>query len=312
MSLLSFLPDAFSRLLEFLVALVVALAPAPALSDPPASELTERLNIPYGNPEGQEVLLDAFLPHEPSSTATLERRPVVLLVHGGGWVGGARSEFHQAARWFAQHGYVSFSAGYRLVHAGKNHWPAQLEDVQLAVRWIREHASEFQIDPDKIGAIGGSAGGHLVAMLALVDTQSTASIPLAQHSSKVNRAVNWMGPADLTGSFPVSLPPHGLNLQKLVDDLLGVSGPERDAVARSASPIYQVSSAASPLLIWHGAKDALVPVEQPIRFAEALRNVGASVKLVILEEEGHGLKPENMQRMLRESHAFYQEQFAGQ
>lgn len=274
-------------------------------SEETTCSVTSRLDVQYGNAGGEELLLDVFIPSGEIETTTPETlRTAVLLVHGGGWCAGHRSAFHHAANWFAERGFVAFSVGYRLVRPGRNQWPAQLQDVQLAVRWVRHHAAEYKINPRRIGGVGGSAGGHLVSMLALVDTSAKSDISLPQYSSKLDAVVNWAGPSDFTVELPAGKT-GTLNVQELVNGMLGTAGAERLATAREASPLFHVSAEASPMLIVHGTLDNLVPVDQSIRFSNALKSAGSDVKLILLEGEGHGLSPANYERLLRESAVFF-------
>ena len=127
--------------------------------------------VPYG--EHDRHKLDVFLPADVANGRCL------FLVHGGGWSGGSRDQWHPVAERFSGHGYVAVSAGYRL--APEAPWPAQIEDVRAALALTRELASEYGFDPSRVAAMGSSAGGHLVAMLATIgagDEPGLGSLPL--------------------------------------------------------------------------------------------------------------------------------------
>src|SRR5215211_6598764 len=132
----------------------------------------------YGVVGGEPLLLDIY-----QSSARADLRPAVMLTHGGGMWTGSRSHMEHPARQLAQAGYVAFSVDYRLVNAaaGQHRWPAQLDDVQRAVRWVRAHAATYGVDPGRVGAFGWSAGGQLAALLGTRDTRD-ATAPMAGHS----------------------------------------------------------------------------------------------------------------------------------
>jgi acetyl esterase/lipase len=138
-------------------------------------------DVAYG--DGDELKLNLARPQKQDG-----RVPCVVVIHGGGWAGGSR-EAHDDITWkFAQRGYVSATLGYRL--APKHRFPAAVDDVQAAVRFLRANAEKYGIDPDRIGAIGFSAGGHLAMMLGVMD-------PGEGPSGKVNAVVSFFGPTDL-------------------------------------------------------------------------------------------------------------------
>src|SRR5215212_4962880 len=149
--------------------------------------------VVYGVVGGESLLLDAYrsLPHA-------NRRPAVVLIHGGGMWTGTRAHMEDQARQLAQAGYVAFSVDYRLVdaEAGYHRWPAQLDDVQRAVRWVRSHAAHYGIDPERVGAFGWSAGGQLAALLGTRDTRY-ATGEIAGYSSRVACVVDLAGDVDL-------------------------------------------------------------------------------------------------------------------
>lgn len=269
-----------------------------------SDQVTSQANVCYGEVGEHKLLLDVFLPSDEATSGSAKRLGV-LLIHGGGWVGGNKSAYWTDAKWFAQHGIVAFCVGYRLVKPDTNRWPTQLDDIQLAVRWVRAHAAEYNIDPDQVGATGGSAGGHLVSLLGTRDTRKGTTAPLQQYSSKVQAVVDVFGPADLTKEFPTT-GPYNLNVQKMVDDLLAAPALSNPELAREASPVFFASKSSAPFLIFHGDKDALVPVQQSIEFDAALKKAGAESTLVIMQGEGHGLRPENLKRWREESLAFFE------
>lgn len=250
-----------------------------------ASQITVQLNNFYAGTTDRSQRIDVFSP-----PATTTPRPAILFVHGGGWSGGDKQLHHDDCRFFAQHGYVCFSAGYRLVTATGNRWPAQLDDVQLAVRWIREHAREYGVNPAKIGAMGPSAGGQLVAMLGMRDTRTTEGegALLSSQSSRVGCVVDMSGPSDLRADTPSSGTQFFSTLI-YVTALLGGPAATLPDLARDASPIVFVSRNAAPFLIVHGEADSLVPVEHGQRLHRALKDAGAESTIVIKVGENHAM-----------------------
>ena len=138
-------------------------------------DLTIERDVQYGQVNGQKLLLDVYRP-----AAGQALRPAVLFVHGGGWSMGSKENFKDEAMGLAKFGYVTFSIDYRLAADGRNLWPAQLDDTQRAVRWVRAHADKYHIDPQRIGALGHSAGGQLVAFLGTRDTRDNSDARAGQ------------------------------------------------------------------------------------------------------------------------------------
>jgi len=144
-------------------------------------------DIVYHRVEGVELSLDLYLPRRQPTTP----RPSVLVVHGGGWRQGNKVNMERVAMMLAKRGYVAVSVSHRF--APDWSFPAQLEDVQAAVRWVRRHADEYNIDATKIGGLGISSGAHLVSLLGVVDSANSKD----QISSKIQCVVDLAGPADL-------------------------------------------------------------------------------------------------------------------
>lgn len=155
----------------------------------------QTLDVVYGEVEGTPLLLDVF---QPSARET--PRPAVIIIHGGGFVGGDRTIGWEAATHMAEAGYIAFSIGYRLFDqvGGSNPWPAQLDDAQRAVRWVRANAATYGVDPERIGAYGHSSGGTLAAMLGVRETRDDSDAELAGISSRVTCVVTLAGSSDLS------------------------------------------------------------------------------------------------------------------
>jgi acetyl esterase/lipase len=252
----------------------------------PASPGVQK-DVEFGQAAGQRLLLDIYRPAQTGQ----DLHPAVVFIHGGGWEAGSKSEFEDIAKGLAGQGYVGFAVEYRLMKDGKNNYPAAVDDVQRAVRWVRAHAKDYFVDPNRIAALGGSAGGHLVSMLGTTDTRDNSDLELAGYSSRVNCVVDMFGPADLTRNFP-NHNREGLDVQALLERFMGGPQPGRETLYREASPLYQIDSKTVPFLIFHGSADELVPVEQSRLLAEALKTAGVTVEYVEFEGEGHGFKQE--------------------
>jgi acetyl esterase/lipase len=205
--------------------------------------------------------------------------PLIVWIHGGAWKYGSK-EYCPPLPW-VEKGYVIASINYRLCqHA---HFPAQIEDCKAAVRWLRAHAREYRIDPDRIVAWGDSAGGHLASLLGTAGDIPDWEQGNPVGSSRVQVVIDWYGRANLAC---VSTDPAYADSP--IAMLLGGSGPEVADQAEDASPIHYVSKNDPAFLIMHGDKDVVVPVEQSLAFTSALKAAGVKVKLVVLRGAGHG------------------------
>lgn len=242
-------------------------------------------NINYGTGGGRDLALDVLRPSDLGDAP----RPAVLWLHGGGWREGSRDQHANAA--LAARGFVTATASYRL--SGEATFPAQIHDVKAAIRFLRASAGRWNIDPDRIGIWGYSAGAHLAALAAL--TPNMAELEgdggNAGVSSAVAAAALLAPPADFTRSWAAmsDFPPHPgweANSAFLGGD---VSDPAVRERARLASPIVHASAAAPPVLVVHGRRDEIVPVAQGRSLVERLRETGADARLLELPDDDHGL-----------------------
>lgn len=280
-------------------------ATAAAAAVGPAAAADGVRTVVYSTAGGQRLALDIRQPIRANGTGA-----VVLCLHGGAWRGGRREDMAPFAAAFAEAGYTAVSASYRLFDPAKhpeNVWPAAFVDVQRAVRWLRENARALGIDPGRIAALGASAGGHLAALLGTRDTLTMEGRPpLARHSSRVNAVIDVFGPSDLTKDFS-ALRLGAASVQDLVDDFIGRGreGAARDAARREASPVFHVDARTAPFLVFHGARDAIVPVEQSRLLTAALRRAQRPCQYVEWPKEGHGVgAPGTLESFRRECLAF--------
>ena len=246
-------------------------------------------DIAYLAPDRKEKA-DLYLPTNNPSGA---RRPAVVIIHGGGWTGGdkgAAREINIGTN-LALRGYVGLSINYVLASTNqavsKATWPQNLHDCMTAVRWLRKNAERLQVNPERIGVIGGSAGGHLAAMLAVTGEKDGLDPkgPYGEFSCRVQCAVDLYGPADLSGHRDISM--------------LGKSRADALELYRAASPVTYVDKHDPPILILHGTADKTVDIAQSKLFAERLKAVGARHELVIVEGAPHTFHLQPKQADLR-------------
>jgi acetyl esterase/lipase len=208
-------------------------------------------------------------------------RPAVLAIHGGSWTGGSKSNYGPQVERLAQAGLVVFVPDYKLARPGEPSWPEALEDLRAAVRWIRAHAAEYRVDPDRIVAFGSGAGGHLAALLG---TDPPTSKPPGE-SSRVQAVVSLYGPTDLAElrqGRTLANDPIGL--------LIGSNGPDAGPALRAASPIEHVSPDDPPMLLLHGSDDLWVPPIQSRVLADRLRQAGVDCRLIVVPGARHGFE----------------------
>jgi acetyl esterase/lipase len=212
--------------------------------------------------------------------------PALLFVHGGGWRTGSKDSGVARLFPFARRGYVCASVEYRL--SSEAPWPAQIEDCKCAVRYLRAHAAELGLDPDRIGAWGPSAGGHLVAMLGLAPDRADLEGEggWSEQSSRVQAVCDWYGPSDLPTIVeqPSTIDRAGDEYPEA--QLLGGRIQDRPDRARAASPTSYVSGQEPPFLIVHGDQDTVVPYQQSQLLYDVLGSSDATLKTV--HGAGHG------------------------
>jgi acetyl esterase/lipase len=227
-----------------------------------------RRDLVFKEVDGETLRLDAYLPDGDGP------HPAVILIFGGGWVMGSKESWAPYGEYLAEQGFVAIALQYRLAPA--HPFPAAIDDVRDGTAWVRQHAIEFDIDPARLAAVGGSAGGHLAALLA---TEGTG--PLDQ-GSRVAAAVSWAGPMDLHAS---QYPPES---QGYISEFLACTPATcNEDEIDAASPIDHVDAFDPPMLLAHGDSDLLVPLDQAQRMAARLDAVGVPNQLLIVPNAGH-------------------------
>lgn len=246
---------------------------AHAYEPPPGVEFLP--DIAYRN-EHEKQKLDILRPANRSGLL-----PAILLVHGGGWREGRREEQRGIASRFVAAGYIAIPVGYRLT--GEAPFPACIDDVVAAARWVRAHAQDYGIDPDRIGALGHSAGAHLVLMLALAEPAGKfAPGYLEGVSGRVNAVVATAAPTDFSR--------WGEDHGQQGGTMFFTDQPpaERDSNVRRCSPLFHADASAPPALLIHGSADRVVPPVQTERLITALRAAKAPLaERVLLDGRPH-------------------------
>ncbi len=247
----------------------------------------EELNVVYGHAGGEDLQLDLFAPKDVPGPF-----PALVILHGGGWSKGSHELFRPIAAGFAAHGYVAATVGYRF--APRHKFPAQIQDVKCAVRWLRANAQRYPIDSERIGTLGFSAGGHLALLLGMTEAKDglEGDGGNAGQSSSVQAVINVSGPTDLTR--PGWSPP----IEGVIADLLGGSRQQMPGVYWAASPLAYVHRGAPPVLTIHGTEDPVVPYEQAELLHTSLRKARVRSRLTPLHGKDHGENwtPQNQQR----------------
>jgi acetyl esterase/lipase len=276
---------------------------APATAAPPASAKSPQPstgpvheNIAYGSVNGETLLLDIF---EPAGNSD-HPRPAVILIHGGGWTSFDKSTMRTLAQFLARSGFVAVAVDYRLFHEDVNRWPAQLDDVQHSVRWLRANAAKYNVAPDHIGAYGHSAGAQLAALLGMLNTRDNSDPALAQFSSKVQAVVDSSGPTEFTGF------PKDSDEDKFFSSFFGASYSAHPEIWRDASPVDHVSKSNAPFLIIHGTHDEQVSIAQAQALYDKLKEAGADVKFVRLDSDHMFREPAVRRQLALETQLFFE------
>lgn len=297
-------------MLRILSALLILSSSAHAQIVPTHADLS------YAEIESHALMLDLYLP-----AASATPSPLVVWVHGGGWSGGSRFPPPAFALQLVNRGVALASVSYRLTgQAGQ--WgsasvlfPAQIHDVKAAIRWLRAQSALYQIDPDRIGVWGSSAGGHLAALVGssgnAPQLEGTVGAFLGE-SSAVQVVVDYYGPTDIINmQLDITNPPGSIINHDAPDSpesrLIGFNQPGQGvgvlranldnpnppfpllaARAQDLSPLSWIDSADPPFLIVHGNMDTSVPITQSLRLLSALEAAGHSPRWRIVDGAGHG------------------------
>jgi len=249
-----------SLILTLLLIPLAVLHSADSPTKPNAQAPSALLDLPYVDGGKASQRLDLFIPAALSKPA-----PLLVWIHGGGWREGDKRGHPMRA--FAEHGFAIASINYRLT--GEAVFPAQIDDVRAALKWLRAHATEYGYDSNRIGIIGHSAGGHLSALLGVSSLGDQA----------VQAVCVLSGPCDMQAMVEAAIDPKR---RTAMESLFGTPLKDKTALIRSASPITQITRGSPPFLILHGEQDEVVPAALAQRFHEALSTQPMHPSLLIV------------------------------
>ncbi len=232
--------------------------------------------------------LDIYFPETPADKPL----PLLIWIHGGGWSGGSKTQMPYLNQ--LQRGYVAASIEYRFSQKAK--FPAQIQDCQAAIRWLRANAKKYSIDPDRIAVGGASAGGHLAALVGT--SGGKQAFPMIggnkDQSDRVQAVCDIFGPTNFW--TVIAQANEDKNVKNIFNwnngdpysNLIGAKLGEDKAKCDAVSPVHYVSKDSPPFLILHGDHDALVPYAQSVEFRDLLAEAGVEVTLQRLPGAGHG------------------------
>ncbi|AFZ29890.1 Carboxylesterase type B [Gloeocapsa sp. PCC 7428] len=250
-------------------------------------------DIEFTNSKERALKMDILHPK-----ISAKSMPVLVWIHGGAWREGSRKQGLKHFVSFARQGFFCASIEYRLSHEAI--FPAQIEDCKCAIRFLRAHAQEFHIDPQRIGVWGVSAGGHLAALLGTTHQiqEFEGNGGWANYSSCVQAVCDWFGPTDFLriNDFPRNIDFAPADSPEAA--LIGGIVVENQEKAAKANPITFVSKDAPPFLIMHGDNDLLVPLNQSQLLFDALKKAEVEVTLEVVKNGGHGNKKEFSSRAI--------------
>lgn len=266
------------------------IAPPQNITPAPDIKNLSYLDLAYAN-VSQKNRLDLFLPEKGKGPY-----PLIIYIHGGGWISGSRKGCE--ASFLTKYGYMVACPSYRLSTEAK--FPAQIHDVKAAIRWLRANAGKYDLDPNRFGVWGPSAGGHLTALVG-----TSGGVPAIEGnvgvagSSRVQAAVDWFGPTDflakevlnMSGKVDMNktdIEYYGSNEKTAATFLIGGQLTQNPEKVKAANPIIYVSPDDPPFLVIHGTADGTVPYNQSVILYEALNDSGVDVTFITAEGLGHG------------------------
>jgi acetyl esterase len=220
-------------------------------------------DITYRTVDGERIALDVYQPAKKGKD-----RPAVVLIHGGGWRAGDKQGLAEQANQLAERGFVAFSVNYRL--APDHPYPAAADDVEAAVKWVRKHAKDYGVDPERVGALGSSAGAHLAGLLATVGSGSL------DKGHRIAAAVSWSGPMDL----------ESIAVAPMVQSFVGCGADTCPEKYADASPTTHVDKTDAPMLLVNSTRE-LVPQAQADGMKAALDGAGVANEVIILPGTAH-------------------------
>lgn len=298
------------RLLRLLCCLLLASAAQaeePSWADGGGADIEVRPHLVYQQAGGQDLKLDLYLPYD-----RRRPRPLVIWVHGGGWVGGSREVANLRLLPWLQMGWAAANVSYRVAKQAPA--PAALEDVRCALRWLHARADEFRLDRERFVITGGSAGAHLALMAGMLRGSSRFDHACPTEGAarwrsgeapvvKVAAIINTMGITDL----PALLSPDAAGRHYAIEWFGALAEPARSELARELSPLHQVHDSTPPILSFHGDADDVVPFSQAQRLHAALAAASRPQQLVAVPGAKHGFDRAQMQQLMASTRAFLRE-----
>jgi len=260
--------------------------------------LTIIKNIFFAKTPEKDLYLDLYLP------ASLKSLPIVVWIHGGAWRGGSKNRT-PAYPLLTDNGYAVASITYRLSQDAI--FPAQIYDCKAAIRWLRANAKQYNLNPEKIGIWGSSAGGHLVALLGTSGAvqELEGSVGVTGYSSRVQAVCDWFGPTDFLQMDSHALPESSMKhdtSDSPESQLVGGPIQENKAKVEKANPITYISKDDPPFLIMHGEQDKKVSIHQSKLLVNALQEKGVKVTFHPIPGAGHGVQslntPDNKKKII--------------
>jgi acetyl esterase/lipase len=230
--------------------------------------------IEYRSDAEYRLTLDIYVPQGKGPW------PAILAVHGGGWRSGTKLNWFRHARKLARAGFVVVAINYR--HAPEFRFPAQIHDCKAAVRWMRRHSEQYRIDPDRIGGVGYSAGGHLVALLGTTDADDGLEGPVPEEELGISTRLQAVAAGGAVCEFSwIDRDSDALSYW------LGGSRKDNPAIYRQAAPLTHISPDDPPFYFFHGADDWIVPDSSPRTMHDALIRQSLFSRFDLYENYGH-------------------------
>lgn len=269
---------------------VLLLAATVVAAQAQSYEVTVRNNVEYADHDGVKLAGDLYLPKG------MDKAPVVIAVHGGGWQVGNRSSYRYWGQYLAKHGIGVFAVTYRLMKPGVKTYPGAVYDVKAAVQYVRANAAQLGVDPNRIGMMGDSAGGHLTTLVALAGDDPLFSTeyrndPHTAIPSNVKAVVGFYGVYDMQAQWEHDQTARPRD--QITEKFLGASPPQSRRTFFDASPISYATvdkreKTGTRFLLIHGTNDDIVdPQTQSQAFLAALKQAGFFVRTIVVPGSGH-------------------------
>lgn len=253
-----------------------------------------RRDVEFAAPDGHPLRLDVYQPHYPtlrgSNTDTASRplSPAVIVIHGGSWSGGTKSDFEVYDRWLAAGGRVVFDVEHRLANSAQR-FPAQIADIKCAIAWVKSNAGKYHVDPERLALMGRSSGGQLALLAAYTaDDPTLRPGSCDARETSVRAVVSFYGPTDLAWAYAHPGRPDVIDTRRVLENYLGGSPASAPQAYAWASPIEHVSAQSPPTLFLHGGHDQVVRAENVGRIVPKLAAAGVPFTYVHLPWANHG------------------------